>query len=119
MPNKIQFCVDTEGLPVAVGSDSGLTSEAQDKEKQGGGFNSEYVGADGQQQLFDEVPVRLVLLAPFKGGNVRTKERWGDLSNAGRHPAQKKKRPRGANRRRKPDRDVTYMSVMVAKWSRV
>ena len=28
-----------------------------------------------QQQLFDEVPVRLVLLAPFKGGNVRTKER--------------------------------------------
>ncbi len=25
--------------------------------------------------LFDEVPVRLVLLAPFKGGNVRTKER--------------------------------------------
>ena len=72
-----------------------------------------------QQQLFDEVPVRLVLLAPFKGGNVRTKERWRDLSNAGRHPAQKKKRTRGANRRRKPDRDVTYMSVMVAKWSRV
>ena len=48
MPNKIQFCVDTEGLPVAVGSDSGLTSEAQDKEKQGGGFNVEYVGADGK-----------------------------------------------------------------------
>ena len=48
MPNKIQFCVDKEGLPVAVGSDSGLTSEAQDKEKQGGGFNVEYVGADGK-----------------------------------------------------------------------
>ena len=82
-------------------------------------INERQPGADGQQQLFDEVPVRLVLLAPFKGGNVRTKERWGDLSNAGRHPAQKKKRPRGANRRRKLDGDVTYMSVMVAKWSRV
>ena len=48
MPNKIQFCVDKDGLPVAIGSDSGLTSEAQDKEKQGGGFNSEYVGANGK-----------------------------------------------------------------------
>ena len=48
LPNKIQFCVDKEGLPVAIGSDSGLTSEAQGKEKQGGGFNSEYVRADGK-----------------------------------------------------------------------
>ena len=48
MPNKIQFCVNKEGLPVTMGRDSGLTSEAQDKEKQGGGFNSEYVGADGK-----------------------------------------------------------------------
>ena len=48
LPNKIQFCVDKDGLPVAMGSNSGLTSEAQDKEKQGGGFNSEYVGADGK-----------------------------------------------------------------------
>ena len=48
LPNKIQFCVDKDGLPVAIGRDSGLTSEAQDKEKQGGGFNSEYVGADGK-----------------------------------------------------------------------
>ena len=48
MPNKIQFCVDKKGLPVTVGSDSGLTSEAQDKETQGGGFNGEYVGADGK-----------------------------------------------------------------------
>ena len=47
MPNKIQFCVDKKGLPVTVGSDSGLTSEAQDKETQGG-FNGEYVGADGK-----------------------------------------------------------------------
>ena len=36
-----------------------------------------------QQQLFDEIPVRLVLLAPYIGGNVRTKEREGNLSNAG------------------------------------
>lgn len=48
MPGKVQFCVDKEGLPVAVGSDSGLTSEAQDKETQGGGFNSEYIGTDGK-----------------------------------------------------------------------
>ena len=47
MPNKIQFCVDKEGLPVGCAENSGLTSEAQDKEKQGGGFNGEYVGADG------------------------------------------------------------------------
>ena len=45
MPNKIQFCVDKEGLPVGCAENSGLTSEAQDKEKQGGGFNGEYVGA--------------------------------------------------------------------------
>ena len=45
MPNKIQFCVDKEGLPVGCTENSGLTSEAQDKEKQGGGFNGEYVGA--------------------------------------------------------------------------
>ena len=29
---------------------------------------------------FDETPVRLVLLAPLKGGNVRTKERLWSLS---------------------------------------
>ena len=38
--------------------------------------------------VFDEIPVRLVLLAPFKGGNVRTKEREGDLSKAGYNPAE-------------------------------
>ena len=43
--------------------------------------------ANNQQQLFDEIPVRLVLLAPYKGGNVRTKEREGNLSNAGCHPS--------------------------------
>ena len=69
MPNKIQFCVDTEGLPVAVGSDSGLTSEAQDKEKQGGGFNVEYVGADGKinkAKLFGYI---------LQGGSLT----WNDL----------------------------------------
>ena len=48
LPNKIQFCVDKEGLPMWCAEDLDLTSEAQDKEKQGGGFNSEYVGADGK-----------------------------------------------------------------------
>ena len=69
MPNKIQFCVDKEGLPVAVGSDSGLTSEAQDKEKQGGGFNVEYVGADGKinkAKLFGYI---------LQGGSLT----WNDL----------------------------------------
>ena len=36
---------DKKGLPVGCTENSGLTSEAQDKEKQGGGFNGEYVGA--------------------------------------------------------------------------
>ena len=48
LPTKIQFCVDKAGLPVGCAENSGLTSEAQDKEKQGGGFNGEYVGADGK-----------------------------------------------------------------------
>lgn len=48
LPNKIQFCVDREGLPVGCAESSDLTSGKQDKEKQGGGFNGEYVGADGK-----------------------------------------------------------------------
>ena len=69
MPNKIQFCVDKKGLPVTVGSDSGLTSEAQDKETQGGGFNGEYVGADGKidkTKLFGYI---------LQGGSLA----WNDL----------------------------------------
>ena len=68
MPNKIQFCVDKKGLPVTVGSDSGLTSEAQDKETQGG-FNGEYVGADGKidkTKLFGYI---------LQGGSLA----WNDL----------------------------------------
>ena len=68
MPNKIQFCVDKKGLPVTVGSDSGLTSEAQDKETQGG-FNGEYVGADGKidkAKLFGYI---------LQGGSLA----WNDL----------------------------------------
>jgi len=69
MPGKVQFCVDKDGLPVAVGSDSGLTSEAQDKEAQGGGFNSEYVGTDGKidkAKLFGYI---------LQGGSLA----WNDL----------------------------------------
>ena len=69
MPNKIQFCVDKEGLPVQCAENSGLTSEAQDKEKQGGGFNGEYVGADGKidkAKLFGYI---------LQGGSLA----WNDL----------------------------------------
>ena len=69
MPNKIQFCVDKEGLPVGCAENSGLTSEAQDKEKQGGGFNGEYVGADGKidkAKLFGYI---------LQGGSLA----WNDL----------------------------------------
>lgn len=47
LPNKIQFCVDKEGLPVqcAVESTAGIPAGT---EQQGGGFNGEYVGADGK-----------------------------------------------------------------------
>ena len=49
LPNKIQFCVDKEGLPVGCAENTGLTPGAQDKEeKPSGGFNGEYVGADGK-----------------------------------------------------------------------
>ena len=69
MLNKIQFCVDKEGLPVQCAENSGLTSEAQDKEKQGGGFNGEYVGADGKidkAKLFGYI---------LQGGSLA----WNDL----------------------------------------
>jgi hypothetical protein len=69
MSNKIQFCVDKEGLPVQCAENSGLTSEAQDKEKQGGGFNGEYVGADGKidkAKLFGYI---------LQGGSLA----WNDL----------------------------------------
>ena len=47
LPNKIQFCVDKKGLPVqcAVESTAGIPAGT---EQQGGGFNGEYVGADGK-----------------------------------------------------------------------
>ena len=48
LPNKIQFCVDKEGLP--VGCAAGLEPEQASHADIGqqGGFNSEYVGADGK-----------------------------------------------------------------------
>jgi len=57
-----------------------------------------------QQQLFDEVPVRLVLLAPhIRGGNVRTKEREREPVNR-----------RRSNRVKTREKDGTETSVMVA-----
>ena len=57
-----------------------------------------------QQQLFDEVPVRLVLLAPhIRGGNVRTKEREREPVNRWR-----------TNGRKTREKDGTETSVMVA-----
>ena len=48
LPNKIQFCVDKEGLPVvcAAGLEPEQASHADTSQQ--GGFNSEYVGADGK-----------------------------------------------------------------------
>ncbi len=48
MPNKIQFCVDKKGLP--VGCAAGLEPEQASHADIGrqGGFNGEYVGADGK-----------------------------------------------------------------------
>lgn len=69
MPNKIQFCVDKEGLPVVCAEGSDLTSGEQDKENQGGGFNGEYVGADGKidkAKLFGYI---------LQGGSLA----WNDL----------------------------------------
>lgn len=69
LPNKIQFCVDKEGLPVGCAAEFDQTSEAQDKEKQGGGLNSEYVGADGKidkAKLFGYI---------LQGGSLS----WNDL----------------------------------------
>ena len=50
LPNKIQFCVDKKGLPVgcAVGADEEAAGIPAATGQQGGGFNSEYVGADGK-----------------------------------------------------------------------
>ena len=50
LPNKIQFCVDKEGLPVgcAVGADEEAAGIPAATGQQGGGFNGEYVGADGK-----------------------------------------------------------------------
>ena len=57
-----------------------------------------------QQQFFDEVPVRLVLLAPhIRGGNVRTKEREREPVNR-----------RRSNREKTREKDGTVTSVMVA-----
>ncbi len=48
LPNKIQFCVDKEGLPVgcAAGLEPEQASHADTSQQ--GGFNSEYVGVDGK-----------------------------------------------------------------------
>ena len=69
MPNKIQFCVDKEGLPVqcAAGLEPEQASHA-DVGRQGG-FNGEYVGADGKidkAKLFGYI---------LQGGSLA----WNDL----------------------------------------
>ena len=69
MPNKIQFCVDKEGLPVqcAAGLEPEQASHA-DIGRQGG-FNGEYVGADGKidkTKLFGYI---------LQGGSLA----WNDL----------------------------------------
>ena len=69
MPNRIDFCLSPEGLPIACAEGSDLTSGEQDKEKQGGGFNGEYIGADGK---IDKVKLFGYIL---QGGSLT----WNDL----------------------------------------
>ena len=69
MPNKIQFCVDKEGLPVgcAAGLEPEQASHADIRRQ--GGFNGEYVGADGKidkAKLFGYI---------LQGGSLA----WNDL----------------------------------------
>ena len=69
MPNKIQFCVDKDGLP--VGCAAGLEPEQASHADIGrqGGFNGEYVGADGKidkAKLFGYI---------LQGGSLA----WNDL----------------------------------------
>ena len=69
MSNKIQFCVDKEGLP--VGCAAGLEPEQASHADIGrqGGFNGEYVGADGKidkAKLFGYI---------LQGGSLA----WNDL----------------------------------------
>lgn len=71
MPNKIQFCVDKEGLPVgcAVGAEEETAGIPAGTGQQGGGFNGEYVGADGKidkTKLFGYI---------LQGGSLA----WNDL----------------------------------------
>ena len=68
MPNKIQFCVDKEGLPVGCASVEPEQASHADIGRQGG-FHSEYVGADGKidkAKLFGYI---------LQGGSLA----WNDL----------------------------------------
>ena len=48
MPNKIQFCLDHNGLPVGCVAVEEKSGEEALKNGQQDGFNSEYVGANGK-----------------------------------------------------------------------
>ena len=48
MPNKIQFCLDSNGLPVACAAVEEKSGEEVPKSGQQDGFNNEYVGANGK-----------------------------------------------------------------------
>lgn len=71
LPNKIQFCVDKKGLPVACAAraDEEAAGIPAATGQQGGGFNGEYVGADGKidkAKLFGYI---------LQGGSLA----WNDL----------------------------------------